>query len=305
MGGNLINVYDNERIKVIINQQFPNIQIDAIKSIGTGNDCEAFLVNDSFVYKFPKHQDASDNLLKEMEVLIQIEDKLPIPTPKVIFKGKPNDAFSMVFAGYNKLNGEALTPDLLRSLSSATQDQIAVDLARFLSVLHKMPLEKNQEHLIIDPREKLENDHSEISRILFYEGLTHYQQTVDAYYQEIRNDTDSFKYKPCLIHNDLSSDHILFDVYQNRVCGIIDFGDVAISDPDNDFLNLLEEEEEYGMEFTLKILKHYQHSDIDSVLKKFRLKEKYWKFEKILYGRAYGFDEWYNEGINDIKKIRL
>lgn len=300
MGGNLINIYDNERIKAIINQQFPTIQIESIEGIGTGNDCEAFLVNDAYVFKFPKHQGASDNLLKEMDILILIEDKLPVPTPKVIFKGQPNDAFPMVFAGYNKLNGEALTPDLLRSLSNATQEQIAFDLARFLRALHMIPVDNNQMHLIIDVREKYEKEHSEISRILFNEGLTKYQQFVEDFYQEIRNDHDYYSYKPCLIHNDLSSDHILYDVSQNMICGIIDFGDVAISDPDFDFLNLLEEEEEYGFEFTLKVLNHYEHNDINLVLKKFNLKEKYWTFEKILYGRAYGFDEWYKEGINEI-----
>jgi aminoglycoside 2''-phosphotransferase len=118
------------------------------------------------------------------------------------------------------------------------------------------------------------------------------------------NDEDYFRHESYLIHNDFSSDHILYDISKNRICGIIDFGDVAISDPDNDFMNLFEEDEEYGAEFSLKVLKYYQHRDIDLVLKKFHFKEKYWTFEKILYGREYGYDDWYEEGINEIKDLK-
>ena len=297
------NIYDIDQVKVIINQQFSNFSIYQIQRIGAGYDCEAFMVNDAFVFKFPKHQGASDNLLKEMNVLIELEDKLPISTPKVLFKGHPNDFFPMVFAGYNKISGEVLTPDLLRRLPSEIQDDIAADLARFLRVLHNVRLEKHQSQLVIETREKYLEEHMAINSILLNEGLTLYQDIIDGFYQEIISDTDFFNYKPCLVHNDLSSDHILFDTNQNKICGVIDFGDVAISDPDHDFLYLLEDEEEYGIEFTLNVLKHYQHNNIDLVLKKFRLKEKYWTFEKILYGKEYGIDEWVEEGIDEIKKM--
>ena len=45
--------------------------------------------------------------------------------------------------------------------------------------------------------------------------------------------------KKVLCHSDLSCNHIL--VKDNKLSGIIDFGDVAITDADKDFVYLLEQ----------------------------------------------------------------
>ena len=67
----------------------------------------------------------------------------------------------------------------------------------------------------------------------------------------------------------------------------------------------MEDDEEYGMEFVSKILNHYKHKDIPTVLEKYRMKEKYWSFEKIIYGKEYGYMDWYEEGLNEIRSIKI
>ena len=35
------------------------------------------------------------------------------------------------------------------------------------------------------------------------------------------------------------------------------------------------------------------------------MKEKYWSFEKIIYGKEYGYMDWYEEGLNEIRSIKI
>ena len=42
----------------------------------------------------------------------------------------------------------------------------------------------------------------------------------------------------CVIHNDLGADHLLVDPETGRATAILDFGDLSIGDPANDFVGL-------------------------------------------------------------------
>ena len=69
--------------------------------------------------------------------------------------------------------------------------------------------------------------------------------------------TTIFNGKKCLCHNDFSCNHLLLDD-NNRLVGVIDFGDSGIIDEYCDFIYLLEDsEEEIGMSFGEDILELY------------------------------------------------
>lgn len=61
-----------------------------------------------------------------------------------------------------------------------------------------------------------------------------------------------------LLHGDFSLNHILFDK-NNLPCAILDFGDTRIGKSMSDFIYLLDEEddEEFGKNFGLQVLKEY------------------------------------------------
>lgn len=76
-------------------------------------------------------------------------------------------------------------------------------------------------------------------------------------------DTNIFEGKKCLCHNDFSCNHLLLDE-DNKLIGIIDFGDSGIIDEYSDFIYLLEDsEEEIGSTFGEDILKVYGNIDIE------------------------------------------
>ena len=94
-------------------------------------------------------------------------------------------------------------------------------------------------------------------------------------------------------------------IQNNRVIGIIDFGDVAITDRDKDFVYLLENSsEELGKEFGLKVLDCYNHPNKTVSILKAKLNDEYYPIEQILGGQARKLDKMYEEGLNKIKQRR-
>ena len=107
------------------------------------------------------------------------------------------------------------------------------------------------------------------------------------------------EYVKALCHNDLSCNHII--IKNNRVIGIIDFGDASVTDRDKDFIYLLEDSrEELGREFGLKVLEYYHHPNKELPILKADLNEEYYPIELILVGQAMRSENMYNKGLNKI-----
>jgi aminoglycoside 2''-phosphotransferase len=298
-------LYSTKQIIDILNNNLKNFTVNDINYLNSGNDCDAFCVNNNYVFKFPKNIKASENLLKEFDILNELKHKLPLEIPDAVFLCRtytPSDYFNYNFIGCTKIKGKALTPEIFNSLSEKVQDNIIYDLASFLKELHNIKINEKLNNYIDDVPLKYKNDQKKIKNLIYEYLNTHQQECIENMYNKIYDDNDFFNYKPCVIHNDLSSDHIFYDDKSNKISGIIDFGDARIGDADNDFMCLLEDGEEYGQKFGLKVLEYYNHKNIKVVLKKFNFRELYWSFEKVLYGYEYSLDDYYNEGLKEIKE---
>lgn len=285
----------------IINNQYPNYIIKFILSLGSGYDSEAYLVNDEYVFKFPKHQKAANNLYKEAHVLLEIKDKLPITVPGIKFMGKSSKRNSMDFVGYEKIEGCALTQEIFNSLDEKTKDEMVKELANFFKVLHSIKLKTDIDGLEIDKKDKCIKEYNIIKEFAFPMLDIQIKEKIDKLYEGILN--NDFDYKRSLVHNDFGVSNIFFDTNTNKICGIIDFGDVAIYDQDIDFICLLQNNEE-GLDrnFVLKILEYYNHSDIHSVIKKSEFNEFYSQLELIVLGKEFRIDSLFKESIEKIKK---
>ena len=69
----------------------------------------------------------------------------------------------------------------------------------------------------------------------------------------------------CLIHGDLTQDHILFNSKSSRISGIIDFGDLIFGDPALDFAGLYYS---YGKNFVEEVLEFYANKREDNLIKR-------------------------------------
>lgn len=153
-----MTTYTFDQVEEAIEQLYPDFTINTIEISGEGNDCIAYEINGNFIFKFPKHSRASINLLNEVTVLKTIHNELSLPIPEVVFTGMPSEMCQMSFAGFTKIKGVPLTPLLLKNLPKQSQDQAAKDLARFLSELHSINISGFKSNLVLDFREKINED---------------------------------------------------------------------------------------------------------------------------------------------------
>ncbi|MGH8496436.1 MAG: phosphotransferase family protein, partial [Gammaproteobacteria bacterium] len=66
------------------------------------------------------------------------------------------------------------------------------------------------------------------------------------------------RFRPALLHGDLSPDHVLYDPDSASVMAVIDFGDMIIGDPAWDFICIYED---YGPDFLFRALREYGPAD--------------------------------------------
>lgn len=282
-------------IKKIIEKEFGLI-ISDIKVLGEGLDSVAYLVNNDYIFKMSKHKEAKDNLKKEIQVLNYIRGKVTLQVPEIEYY---SEKYSV--CGYKEIQGTILTPKMYEQLSSEEQDNLARDIASFLKELHSLPL-PNINDLELNVLEDYESDYKALKDKIYNKISERVKRYLDGLFERILNDERITKYEVALCHNDLSCNHIVMN--NNKVVGIIDFGDVAITDRDKEFVYLLENsDEEIGREFGLKVLKYYKHPNKEVALLKADLNDEYYPIELILGGESKCKQEMINEGLERLENM--
>jgi len=244
-----------ERIKQIINQEFPDFEIRRIEKMGEGENSKAFIVNGDFIFRFPKSAEIKESFRKEIALLPKIKSSLHLDIPHFDFISK-----EIRFVGYKIIPGKFLTSKIYRSLKTASQVNIQKILARFLSQLHK-----NNLLFLFDCGLTVMNYYEEYSdnlerakQLIFPNIPASKRKIIVQLFDGYLNNKSNFKYNPSLIHNDFSQDHILFENSSGKITGIIDFGDTAIGDPDYDFMYLLDN---YGSDFVSGVANFYGYKN--------------------------------------------
>ena len=282
-------------IKEIIEKKF-GLVVNNIKVLGEGLDSVAYLVNNEYIFKISKHQEAKENLKKEVQVLNYIKGKVSLQVPIIEYY---SEEYSV--CGYKEIKGIILTPKMYEQLSAEEQDNLSRDIALFLKELHSLPL-PNINDLELDVLEDYESDYKELKDKIYNKISVKAKTYLDSLFERILNDERITKYELALCHNDLSCNHIVMD--KNKVVGIIDFGDVAITDRDKDFVYLLENsEEEIGRKFGLKVLEHYKHPNKEIAILKADLNDEYYPIELILGGEAKGMKDMIDEGLEKLENL--
>ncbi len=282
-------------IKGIIESEF-GFKVKNIVALGQGLDSIAYLVNEEYIFKMSKHEEARLNLKKEIEVLDYLQGKITLQIPNIEFY---SEKYSV--CGYKEIKGDKLTSDMYDKMSESEKDKLANDIAQFLKELHSLPL-PNIDDLELNVIEDYKNDYAELKKMIYDKIPDKSKEYLDNLFKRILSDERITKYVRVLCHNDLSCNHIIMQ--NNKVAGIIDFGDVAITDRDKDFIYLLENSsEELGRNFGLKVLNYYNHPNKENAVLKSDLNDEYYPIEQILGGKSKELQEMYNEGLEKIRGI--
>lgn len=229
------------QIRAALRQYAPDLAEEPIEPLGEGWEFWAFR-SGSHVLRFPKaesgfvwklgDQSSTKSLQIERALSSVLADALPvrISVTEVYGEDGPNGA---PFASHSFVPGE-----LAAFAGRMPEQEFGRDLGNVLRKLHGFPARRALDlgvPLFDGPklREDRAAHYEKVIRqtfpILSCEARTYVEQVYEAYL----NDTASFGFEPVLVHTDLYV-NMLIDT-EGHLCGIIDFGDAAVSSPALDF----------------------------------------------------------------------
>ena len=168
-------------------------------------------------FRFPRRPEVEQWVEREIALLPELGPTLPVALPRFDLIARNG----VVGVGYRKLAGSPARSNL--------SERTGHDLARFLSALHRFPVERACALGIpcFDPtrwRERFGNLYADFRRRVFAlldSGEREQAETLFARVQEL-------EFVPVLIHADLGPEHIL--CRGGRVVGVIDWSDACVGD---------------------------------------------------------------------------
>lgn len=253
-----------------------------LRRLDAGDDSEVLLCNGLFVIKIPKRPSVRVTQQREFAVYSFLKQyDLPALIPEVIFQCNEFNVMSFI-------PGENFGFQEYALLSEKEKEALASDMAIFLRRLHgiSVPLsEKPFCEIFEDKRKRYLEDQEQLLEVLENRKLLNapLQKNIQTIYEHIGQNQELFDYAACLVHNDFSSSNMVFR--HNRLYGVIDFGDVIVGDPDNDFLCLLDcSMDDFGKNFGRKVLRHYGHRNPQLAERKAEINDAYWPIQQVLLG---------------------
>jgi aminoglycoside phosphotransferase (APT) family kinase protein len=187
-----------------------------ILEIDDGYDFEVTIVDDEWVFRFPRRSGVEAALELEIAALPAIAPGLPVDVPSFEYISQ-----NPLFVGYRLIRGRPLV------------DEDAQGVRAFLDALHAhdpggFPVER---HDWIDAyREQC----AEFERLVFPVVDIDLREQATRLFGDVETLVD---FTPSLIHADLGPEHLL--VRAGRLAGVIDWADMRVGDPALDYAWLL------------------------------------------------------------------
>jgi aminoglycoside phosphotransferase (APT) family kinase protein len=194
------------------------------------------VVEERWAFRFPRREIAIPGVERELQVLVALAPRLPVPIPVPRFIGEPSDRFPWPFFGAELLSG--IEP-CDAGLVDEEREVLGTELGHFLRVLHSP-----ETLAVVDPRSALPDDPIRRADTPFRvtrtrERLAELPRDLwrpPTRVSEILAEGDRLppSTRRVLTHGDLHVRHLL--VRHGRVSGVIDWGDMCRSDPAIDLM---------------------------------------------------------------------
>jgi aminoglycoside phosphotransferase (APT) family kinase protein len=215
--------------KEIIESQFPQLIPVSIAELGKGFDNTVFIVNDHYVFRFPRKGLAVQLLNIENQLLPLLVRQLNIAIPEPIFFGQATKDYKWPFTGYHHVQGES--PGVLRN---EIRNLSATPLALFLKKLHQFPI--NQAEKMGVPHDRFERMNIKKRKAMLVDNI---KKAVDL--QLVRENQAALDWLSTmkeeqpdspitLVHGDCHIRNILVNK-EGAIAGIIDWGDMHLGNP--------------------------------------------------------------------------
>ncbi len=238
----------------------PGLNIESARLHNSeGQFSDILFVNDDLIFRFPRYAGGVPAFLREIELLTQLQGRLPLPIPNPIYTSRGTDEPGQVFMGYKRLPGQPLWRTTLAGIADETTlEGLARQLAGFLHALHG--LDPSTLGILFPHQEALE-----AQKILYAEIQAHLiglmrpaaRDLVTAHFETYFASPQLHLYTPCLCHGDFGGSNILYDPARRQVSAIIDFGFAGLGDPAHDLAAV----STFGEAFFARFCRDYPATD--------------------------------------------
>jgi len=230
----------------IFKQNYPDIRISEFKLLKKGNDFITFEIDNSLIIKFPVSKEIEKRIPFEIELLNRLKNKLQISIPLIKYNCLSNQH---TFIGYEKILGVpfditirdesysynlGIFSHIIRELSSIRNTEIDTKNIVYTwnkYYFHLLKVIRLKAFKSIDVSQKIE-----VAKILN-----------ENYKKFVEN-----SFAPKLIHADLKNEHLICNIKDNHIVGLIDWNDATFGDISFEFARILTE---FGIDFYKKLIK--------------------------------------------------
>jgi aminoglycoside 2''-phosphotransferase len=219
-----------------INTACPALEIHSAEPDTSGQFNFVLLVNNLYIFRFPRYAEGIAVLEREAAILDAVSDHLPLPVPVFTYRNLDTLAPGGAFVGYRRLAGVLLRGETLQDIQSEkTIRRLAVQLAGFMDALHHVPPTAVGVNLPVrSPLDYWRQMYNDIRTLLFPHMRADARQWAIDHFETYLADDTLQQFKPCLIHGDLGPGNVLYDTAAHVLSGVIDFGFSGLGDPAQD-----------------------------------------------------------------------
>lgn len=277
-----------------VKEKYPDLIIDKCTFIDQGQNSYVAVINDEFIFKFPRYKQVIEELKKENIFLQKISSYITLDIPLPYFSSFESNEVGSVFIGYKMIEGVPLEREMLYKLEN--KHEVAAQISVFLKELHGLSVGSFNDGIVEkrDGHEYWSNMLVKIKENIFPHIREDAKEYISKIFYSFLADRGNFRYEPVIIHGDLGSSNIIFDTEKKRVSGIIDFGQVSVDDPAIDIASLICPMG-YGEDFIELILNTYPQAE--SLIPRARFYVSTFALQEALFGVETGDKEAFYSGI--------
>ncbi|WJQ84504.1 phosphotransferase family protein [Brevibacillus brevis] len=281
-----------------IQAMYPKLTITSAYFNEMGQNNDVLIVNDAYVFRFPKYSSGIEQLKVETSILRTVKPYLSLPIPAPIYLSFAEETPGRVFAGYPLLEGEPFTREAFQAASRQNSvPTVAAQLAQFLHELHQLPVSSLLPELIpgdFDMAKQLTELYEQIASKLFPAMREQAKKDVAERFEAYLANPAHFDFQPCLTHGDFGTGNILYSPTKQRITGIIDFGGSGVGDPAYDLAGLCAS---YGEAFLQYFTPVY--IQLEQVLTRMRFYRSTFALEEALFGLENNDEAAYQAGMRN------
>ncbi len=247
-------------VRALLADRFHGLALDAVVPLGEGWDCETWLVDDTWVFRFPKRAEVQPSLQRECAMLPLLGERLPVRVPVPEWQGEPAADFPFAFFGYRLIPGRALD---WAERPSQPLETFEADFAALLNALHGSTAAARVAVAGVE-----QNYPESYAPLDWHAELLRVRPTLEAHLSDRAlaataalvngriEPPPAYPGDAVLLHYDLCGDHVLMAADSGRILGVIDWADAGFGDP---AIDLIEATLWLGPAFLERFLARYDH----------------------------------------------